>query len=154
MVCVAGAIWLGRAWRATEPRASTNTGIRTLAVLPLELDPSNLSAPSLLITSAGELGRTDKAITEANLLVERFGRLPLTVGRLSYAHGRAGERQAAERLIAELLEMATQRYVSRGHLAFADAALGNRDRAFDALERAYDERSVMMMFYPVEPILE
>lgn len=120
----------------------------------LALDPSNLSARSLLVGSASHLGRSDKSITEANALVERFGRLPLALGRLAIAHGRTGERQIPERLIAELLEMAKHQYVAPGHLAFAYAALGNRDRAFEWLERAYAERSNMMMFYPVEPVFE
>lgn len=120
----------------------------------LALDPTNLSAGSLLVGSSGQLGRSDKAIRAANALVERFGRLPLTLGRLAYAHGQAANRPVAERLIAELLEMTKRQYVPPGHLAFAYASLGDRDRAFQWLERAYEERSNMMMFYPVEPMFE
>jgi hypothetical protein len=78
----------------------------------------------------------------------------MTLGRLAYAHGRAGDRPAAERLIAALLDMATRQYVSPGHVAFAHAALGNRDRAFEWFERPYDERSNLMLFYPVERMFE
>ena len=120
----------------------------------LGLDPGNMNARGFLITSAGQLGRNQKAIAEATAAVERLGRSPLTLGRLAYAHGSAGDRAAAQRVIAELLNMAKHQYVSPGHLAFAYAALGDRDRAFEWLERAYEERSNMMMFYPVEPMFD
>jgi TolB-like protein/DNA-binding winged helix-turn-helix (wHTH) protein/Tfp pilus assembly protein PilF len=120
----------------------------------LTLDPDNVNARLYLVTSAAQLGWNDKAIEEATTLVARLGRLPVTIGRLAYAHGRAGDRAAAERLIAELLDMARRQYVSPGHLAFAYVALGDRTRAFEWFERAYDERSNMMMLYPVEPMFE
>jgi len=120
----------------------------------LSLDPGNMTARGFLITSAAQLGRNRNAIAEATAAIERLGRSPLTLGRLSYAYGRAGDRPAAQRLIAELLGMAKHQYVSPGHLAFAYAALGDHDRAFEWLERAYEDRSNMMMFYPVEPLFE
>lgn len=120
----------------------------------LALDPGHVTARSFMVTAAGQLGRHDQAIAEATIMVERLGRLPLTLGRLAYAHGRAGDRPATERLIAELLDMAKRQYVSPGHLAFAYAALGDRDRAFQWFERAYEERSAMMQFYSIEPMFE
>jgi TolB-like protein/DNA-binding winged helix-turn-helix (wHTH) protein/Tfp pilus assembly protein PilF len=120
----------------------------------LGLDPDNMSARGFLIDAAAQLGRNQKAVAEATAAVERLGRSPFTLGRLANALGRAGDRRAAERAIAELLDMANHQYVSPGHLAFAYAALGDRDRAFEWLERAYEERSNMMMFYPVEPMFE
>jgi TolB-like protein/DNA-binding winged helix-turn-helix (wHTH) protein/Tfp pilus assembly protein PilF len=120
----------------------------------LGLDPGNMTARGFLISSAAQLGRHQKAVAEATAAVERAGRSPFTLGRLAYAYARAGDRPAAQRLIAELLEMAKHRYVSPGHLAFAYAALGDRDRAFEWLERAYEERTNMMMFYPVEPLFD
>jgi len=120
----------------------------------LGLDPGNMNARGFLITSAAQLGHNQKAIAEATAAVEHLGRSPLTLGRLAYAKGRAGDRAAAQRVIAELLDVAKHQYVSPGHLAFAYAALGDRDRAFEWLERAYDERSNMMMFYPVEPLFD
>ena len=120
----------------------------------LALDPENLGARAFLVTSAARLGRHDKAIAAATSAVERFGRAPLTMGRLAFARAGAGERPAAERLIADLLGMRKRQYVSPGHLAFAYAALGDRDHAFEWFERAYDERSNMMLFFPVEPMFE
>lgn len=120
----------------------------------LGLDPGNMTARGFLITSAAQLGRNQKSIAEATAAVERLGRSPFTLGRLAYAHGSTGDRAAAQRVIAELLDMAKHQYVSPGHLAFVYAALGDRDRTFEWLERAYEERSNMMMFYPVEPMFD
>ena len=119
----------------------------------LALDPENLGVRAFLVTSAAQLGRADKALAAATAL-EQFGRTPLALGRLAFARARSGNRPAAERLIADLLEMRKRQYVSPGHLAFAYAALGDRNHAFEWFERAYDERSNMMLFFPVEPMFE
>lgn len=120
----------------------------------LALDPGHATARSFLITALVKLDQHDEAVMEAGKLVERFGRVPLTVGRLALARGFAGDRSTAERLIEELRDMASRQYVSPAHFAFAYAALGDRDRTFEWLERAYEERSQLMHLYPLEPIFE
>ena len=57
------------------------------------------------------------------------------------------ETQRLATIIDNLLALSRRRYVSPGHLAFAYIGLGDRDRAFEWLERAYEERSNMMMYF-------
>lgn len=120
----------------------------------LALAPGHLNARSFLIGSLASVGRHDEAIAQADALVERFGRRPLTLPRLAFAHGRAGHRDDAERAISELIRLSRREYVSPGQIAIAYAGLGDRDRTFEWLEHAYDERAVMMIFFPIEPMFQ
>jgi TolB-like protein/Flp pilus assembly protein TadD len=73
---------------------------------------------------------------------------------LAYAYALAGQRDEAERIIAELKELTRQRYVSSYYFAIIYLGLGELDRAFDYLELAYEERSGFMAFIKVEPMLD
>ncbi len=42
--------------------------------------------------------------------------------------------------------------MSPGQIAIAYAGLGDRDRTFEWLELAYDERAVIMIFFSIEPM--
>jgi hypothetical protein len=42
--------------------------------------------------------------------------------------------------------MAKQQYVAPGDIAYVYAALGDRDRAMNYLQRGYEEQSEMMLF--------
>ena len=58
---------------------------------------------------------------------------------ICYVHTGQGER--ARHILADLEALAQQRYVDRTHLAAIYAALGEKDKAFAALDRACADRS-------------
>ena len=58
---------------------------------------------------------------------------------LCYAH--LGENDKARRILADLEILSQRRYIDQVHLAAIYAALGERDQAFAALDRACDDRS-------------
>jgi TolB-like protein len=58
---------------------------------------------------------------------------------ICYAHTGQGDR--ARRILAALETLAQQRYVDRSHLAGIYAALGDKDKAFAALDQACADRS-------------
>jgi tetratricopeptide (TPR) repeat protein len=72
---------------------------------------------------------------------------PETIGRLKAAYAASGWRGA----VAELIRTIEARKIPN-HYAIADwyAALGNKDKAFENLEKAYQERHLMMMMIRVE----
>lgn len=78
--------------------------------------------------------------------IKRYESLPAgTITRpnfqlaICYAHTGQGDR--ARRILADLEALAQQRYVDRAHLAGICAALGDKDKAFAALDQACADRS-------------
>jgi serine/threonine-protein kinase len=69
----------------------------------------------------------------------------------SYMHARSGETAEAERLLLELQTQLQGAYVSPHHVAIIYAGLGDRERTFEWLEKAYDSREEAMMFLNVDP---
>jgi tetratricopeptide (TPR) repeat protein len=65
---------------------------------------------------------------------------------LACTYARLGRREDSERLLAEIQQIATARYVSPYDLGNVALSLGDTDRAANWLEEAYRERSTGMVF--------
>lgn len=111
-----------------------------LASAARDFDPGLWQASWLLCLSLSKESLHDRAIAECREGVTRSGRNPLALSGLGYALAIGGHREEAQRLIEELNQLARQRYVPASYAAMVDGALGNRDRAFERLESAYEER--------------
>jgi TolB-like protein/DNA-binding winged helix-turn-helix (wHTH) protein/Tfp pilus assembly protein PilF len=120
----------------------------------LALDAGNSMARGFLVDTLSRSGKHAEAIEAANEELARNGRTPLVLSHLARVNGRAGHIQEARRPIDELLSLSKRQYVSPAHLAFAYVGIGDRDRAFDWLERAYDERSNNMMYFGADKLFE
>jgi len=64
-----------------------------------------------------------------------------SIAYLGYTHARLNERNQALRALDELRAMSKQRYVSPASFCLVYTGLGQRDQAFEWLEKAYQERS-------------
>ena len=73
------------------------------------------------------------------------------LGALGYAYARSGQRRKAEKSLSHLLG---KTYVSKYDVAVIYAGLEQKDRAFDWLERAYQERSDSLVYLGVDPRME
>ena len=62
-----------------------------------------------------------------------------------------GRQEEAEEILARLENESKQKYVRAEYLAMAHAALGHLDRAFEALERAYQARSGGLIYLHLDP---
>ena len=62
-----------------------------------------------------------------------------------------GRREEAEEILARLENESRQHYVRAEYLAMGHAAVGHLDRAFDALERAYQARSAGLIYLHLDP---
>lgn len=83
----------------------------------------------------GNLAEAIRELQEAVTLSE--GRTPRAVAHLAYAYALAGRRSDAQNLLAKLLEMSKQRYVHPVLVARVYAGLGQKQDAFEWLEKAY-----------------
>jgi len=61
---------------------------------------------------------------------------------LGYAYAVAGRKAEADKVGDELNELSKQKYVSADEMAWVYTGLGEKNKAFDWLEKAYEERSI------------
>ncbi|MBI4421231.1 MAG: protein kinase [Gemmatimonadetes bacterium] len=82
--------------------------------------------------------------TRADLVV-------LAVASLGHALALAGDRPAARTVLDRLLQQQQRGYVSPYDIALVYAGLGDKDQALEWLQRAYQERSSLLVFALREP---
>jgi predicted Zn-dependent protease len=73
---------------------------------------------------------------------------------MAYGHalGVSGDRQGAQNVLNELLSEAHTRYVPSVYIAALYTSLGDKEQAFQWLDRAYEEKSDRLVYLGVEPI--
>jgi tetratricopeptide (TPR) repeat protein len=116
----------------------------------LELDQNFVSAHLFLAITYEGMNEFSAAIAEMNR-ARLLDDTPWHLAELGYAYAAAGKREEAQRVITELQELAQRRYVSPFDIATIYAGLGERDQAFAWLERAYEDRSVWMVYLKTLP---
>ncbi len=86
--------------------------------------------------------------------VETFrkgGDSPIYLGLDGYAHAAAGEREQAEEVIRELDRKSKTGYVSPMSKAWIYMGLGEKDRAFECIEKAIEVRDWVVTLLGIEP---
>jgi TolB-like protein/Flp pilus assembly protein TadD len=80
---------------------------------------------------------------------------PLVLAWLAQGYAKAGQRDEALKLLAQMEELATKRYVGAWSFAIVHLALGEKGKAIDELERAFRERSdPFITFIKVSPLFD
>jgi tetratricopeptide (TPR) repeat protein len=64
----------------------------------------------------------------------------------------AGKKDEARKILNELKELSKQQYVSPYMVAIGYAALGEREQAFEWLEKVAEEKSYYVVWLKVDPI--
>ena len=70
------------------------------------------------------------------------------------AHELAGNRDEARRMLLELTDPSGQAHVAPYNVAVVYAALDERDRAFEWLESAYEQRDSALITVAIDPDLD
>ena len=65
-----------------------------------------------------------------------------------------GKKAEAQRVLDELKELSTKQHVSPYSIAIIYAGLGDKDQAFEWLNKAYDQRSFFIALLKVETVLD
>ena len=108
--------------------------------------------PGRGLRDARQLRRRAKGLSELEAAVALSRRGARFLGYLGYARGRAGSRAEALALLRELEQSSAERYVPPYFFALIHAGLGNRSRALDELERAWQVRDSMLRDLKVDPL--
>jgi DNA-binding winged helix-turn-helix (wHTH) protein/TolB-like protein/tetratricopeptide (TPR) repeat protein len=69
----------------------------------------------------------------------------------AFAHATAGDRESALRILQDIEKRSERESVAASNVALAWTALGEKDRAFAWLERAYDQRIYLLRSVTVQP---
>jgi serine/threonine protein kinase/tetratricopeptide (TPR) repeat protein len=90
-------------------------------------------------------GHLDQAIAALQMAVQMSHGANSMLATLGYAYGRAGKRANAQEVLAQLQERAKTKYVAALEFAVVYAGLGDKEKAFDWLQKAYLERSTWLV---------
>ncbi len=117
----------------------------------LDLDPNYPIAHLFLGFCDIQKGNFAKAVGEYQKAHALFD-CPWTLARLGYAHARAGNRKEAATILDSLKQQAKRMYVASDIVATIYVALGDYDRAFEYLQKGYEERAGWMIWLRVDPV--
>ncbi len=120
----------------------------------IELDPAFGRTHFFLGLACETLGRYDEAIAEFESALAVSGRSAVILAALGRTYGLAGDRAAAFHVLDELSERSLREYVPAFSIAMLREGLGDRDQAFEWLEKAYDERSSWLTALNVDPLFD
>jgi TolB-like protein/tRNA A-37 threonylcarbamoyl transferase component Bud32/Flp pilus assembly protein TadD len=128
----------------------TVAGLRTT----LEFDPNFVPAHFFLGLALAQQRKFDEAVLEFERADVAFGGSGLFRAARAYALPLAGRQAEAEKILDGFEDPSQTMYVPRYYVAAARLAMGQTDRAFDELERAFAERDFWLMFLSVDPIFD
>ena len=109
----------------------------------LEIEPRFGAAYGVLGLVYERQGMYDEAISEMRRARGLLGSDPEPLGILGYLYAVSGRRREAKRVLNEVLKLSEQKYVPPFFVACIHAGLGEREKAFEWLERAFEERAYL-----------
>src|SRR5262249_29024065 len=117
----------------------------------VEMDP-NFAVAHWHLGLAYEQKRVfDKAIDEFQKAITLSQGSPLMKAALGHAYAKAKKTDEANKILDELNELSKHAYVSPLEIAQIYVALGNEEKAFQLLEKAYADRSFHLVNLNVSP---
>jgi serine/threonine-protein kinase len=112
---------------------------RKACQLDLTCGPSLSVGATLLL-----MGRHSEGIAELQQAQAKGAGTADTTAWLAIGYAMAGAEPRAEQLLAELTRISRREHVPQTLFAFVHAALGQHDRAFAALDKAYRDREITL----------
>jgi serine/threonine-protein kinase len=120
----------------------------------LELDPSFFSTHQTLCIIYSKQGRLAEALAAAQKSVELSNRSNQTLAMVGFVQGKSGRREAAQAIIVELEKRYAIKEADGRDLAIVYMGLDEKDKAFEWLEKSYQDRSHYSAVLRLEPLFE
>lgn len=117
----------------------------------LEIDPDFVPAHFSLGLAYEQKAMYKEAIEELQKAVILSERSPGHLGELGRIYAVSGNRGEAMKILAELKELSKRRHVKPQSIAVVYIGLGEKDHAFEWLEKAYEERDGWVTSLNVDP---
>lgn len=96
----------------------------------------------------------DEAIVEVQKAIELSGRNKNAITTLGYIYMLTERKDEAKKVLDDLLKLSKKEHVSSFYVALVYTYLGQKDQAFEWLEKAYEERDVYLTQLKVYPLLD
>jgi len=119
----------------------------------LELDPQNIFGHIFLGLCYQKKGLHAEAIAEYDK-ARQIDDSPWVLAFLGWGYGTAGRAEDARKVLHEIEEASKQRYVSPYNNALVYVGLGDRDRAFEWLDKADAERNDFLVYLKCDPVFD
>jgi tetratricopeptide (TPR) repeat protein len=118
----------------------------------LDLDPHYTNAKFILIFIEALKGRLSEAAAQADRL---WSTLPPSedatlLSNFGWLYGVAGQQEKARTLLKRILDIRARRYVDAFVIAGVYAGLGEKEKAFEWLDRAYEEHAGQLVIVKVD----
>jgi DNA-binding winged helix-turn-helix (wHTH) protein/tetratricopeptide (TPR) repeat protein len=120
----------------------------------LELDPEFALAYLQLGQTYERKGMYEDAIAQFQKGLDLSGGEPAYLAALGYVYGLSGKRAEAMNVLTQLASLSKHRYVSPYDIALIHVALGEKDSAFDWLEKALTARSYELVYLRLDKRME
>jgi TolB-like protein/Tfp pilus assembly protein PilF len=117
----------------------------------LEMEPLFTPAQHTLGLAYEQMGKYEESIAAFEKAVSGSGRNPVPLAAMAHAYARAGRRREATEILNELRQLAREAYVSPYWFALLHTGLGEKEAAFEWLEREYVARDVWLVWLKREP---
>jgi TolB-like protein len=117
----------------------------------LEMDKNLLSARILLGLCYENKKMYKEAIAEYTATLPLTNNAPWSLAALGHAYAVSGRRNDALKIIEQLKSQPAKPYVSPFHIGAIYNGLGDKDRAFEWFEKAYADRSGLLIYIKIEP---
>jgi TolB-like protein/Tfp pilus assembly protein PilF len=119
----------------------------------LELDPNYPIAHRELAWVYAGMGAHAQALEMAERAVQLSSDAP-SLASLGCMYGLAGRRENALKILGQLMERKKGEYVAPVYVAWVYMGLNQKDQVFEWLEKAYDERNLMLVNLKTLPIYD
>ena len=119
----------------------------------LEVDPGFVRAHTRLGITLLTEGKNQAAEHELEQALALSGD-PYVKGLLAQALAASGKRAEANRMLSELIKDSQTRYVQPYGVALAYLGLGQRDKALEWLQKAFDDHTTTMVWAKIDPELD
>lgn len=120
----------------------------------LEMDRNFIFVSVYLAQAYERKGMSKEAIAELSRARSISTDDWTVIAELGCAYARSGQKVEARRIILELEGLASHEYIDPGFIAYIYADLDEQDQALEWLEKAYQARSISMVFIKTEPKLD
>jgi len=117
----------------------------------IEFDPNSYIPHWYLIYCYAMKGLYDDAVAEAQKALELSDGRPLMRVVLGQAYALSGREEEARRLLSEMINISKETYIPPQGIAIIYTGLGEKDKALEFLEKAYEEHDHWMYNLKVIP---
>jgi eukaryotic-like serine/threonine-protein kinase len=124
------------------------------ALKAIQAEPNDSWSHIILGWDYEQQGRFEEAISEFQTAVKLFGEKEFTLAALGHAYAVGGKKQQTEEILAKLNDIKEHGYVSAFDMAVIYTGEGEKEKALQWLQKAFEERSSFLIYSRWEPRLD